>query len=487
MSAALPHQFVMQCLDANYMGDGMLYSEIHRGELVHCNATNEWMRWNGDFWELDAMNRFAAKVEDVAQVYAGQIPEVEGQKKDAEKNGNEGLGKWLERRIKELNDRVKRLRSPAGSDACLDYSWKRLDKPLAITGDELDQDKWIVGCQNGTIDLRTGEFRRGRRDDWRTKTLGVPWPDDGWDAKCPTIDAFLWDLCEDQAVVDFLWRWIGYCLTGSVKFQKFLFLAGEGRNGKGVLMELIMSLMGTYGGPIQGEMLLDQGRVASSSSHSADIVNLKGMRFAVASESDEGRRFSPSRVKWLTGGDTLTGRRPNAPRYETFEPTFKTNIMSNFPPHAPAGDYAFWDRMIYLLFPFKFCYNPKRPNEKKRDDEILSRLKKELPNALPRAVEAQMEAMADGLGVPESSLTAKAAYRREEDSLQDYIDACVIEAPGNDVEAADLYKSFCTWWQETKGRARVPSDSWFGRHMGKKVEKKRSKTVRYLNIAVITS
>ncbi len=492
MRTDLPHDYVMQCLDASALGDGTLYAELFRGEYVHNNALkDEWMRWNGSFWELDAMHEYARRVEDVAQVYAAQMPVVEEQIDKAMEKNQEGLAKWHEKRKIELERRVRRLRGQAGADECLNFAWKRIPEPMAVTGDEFDQDPWIVGCKNGTIDLRTGDFREGQRNEWRTKTLNVEWP--GWPkagekSKCPTIERFLWDICESEAMKGFMKRWFGYCMGGSIKFQKFLFLAGDGRNGKGVLLEMMMRLMGTYGGPIQSEMLLDQGRVSSSSSHSADIVNLRGMRFVVASESDEGRRFSPSRVKWLTGGDTLTGRRPNAARYETFEPTHKAHIMSNFPPHAPAMDYAFWDRMIYMLFPFTFKYNPKKSTEKARDDEILVKMLAELPYFLPVLVEGHMEAMADGLGIPDESLSAKASYRREEDSLQDYLDACVIEAPGNQIEAADFYKSFTTWWEENMGkRSKVPSLSWFGRNVGKKIEKRRDRTVKYLDIDLITS
>ena len=37
---------------------------------------------------------------------------------------------------------------------------------------------------------------------------------------------------------------------------------------------------------------------------------LKGLRIAFASETDDNRRISPSRVKWFTGNDTLTARSP---------------------------------------------------------------------------------------------------------------------------------------------------------------------------------
>ena len=58
-----------------------------------------------------------------------------------------------------------------------------------------------------------------------------------------------------------------------------------------------------------------------------------------------------SRVKWLTGNDTITGRNPHD-RYEvSFKPSHTLFLLTNHKPHAPADDFAFWERMI--LFPSK--------------------------------------------------------------------------------------------------------------------------------------
>jgi putative DNA primase/helicase len=480
---AQKHDFVLECLDANYLGDGILYGELFRENFVRNNATTEWLVWDGHRWLMDELYQYISGVEQVAQVYAAQIPVLEERRDEARQNGQDQIASILEARLGKIKKRIQRLRSPSGMDGCIRCAWQSIHDKLSITGNELDQDPWLLGCPNGVLDLRTGEFREGRRDDYITKCVGTEWT--GWDATCPTIDRFLWDIVEDQDVVDFIWRWIGYCLTGSQRFQKFLFLAGDGRNGKGVLTELILALLGTYGGPIQAEMLLDQGRMRSSASHSADLMELKGMRFVLASESDEGRRFSASRVKWLTGGDTLTGRRPNAARYESFAPTHKAIISSNFPPHASGTDRAFWDRMIYLLFPYTFVYSPTRDNEKPRDDELLSKLKKELPGMLRRSIEGCMEVFADGLQVPASSIEQKQAYRRDEDVLQDFVDDCILESPGNHVRAADMYRAFHEWWNEYKG-SKPPSDTWMGRHLGKKIQKQRGRSVKYMDVVLIS-
>ena len=60
--------------------------------------------------------------------------------------------------------------------------------PIPITPDQLDASPWLLNCQNGTIDLRTGQSRKHRREDLLTKMVPVEYRPE---AHCPTFDAFL--------------------------------------------------------------------------------------------------------------------------------------------------------------------------------------------------------------------------------------------------------------------------------------------------------
>src|SRR4030042_2075494 len=70
----------------------------------------------------------------------------------------------------------------------------------------------------------------------------------------------------------------------------------------------------------------------SSAGPSPDIVDLKGLRMAFAAETEEGQRFSASRVKWLTGGDQLVGRNLNEKRQVRFDPTHTIFLLTNNKP-----------------------------------------------------------------------------------------------------------------------------------------------------------
>jgi len=66
--------------------------------------------------------------------------------------------------------------------------------------------------------------------------------------------------------------------------------------------------LGPLAGPIQAEMLLDQGRLKTHHPQQQDIIGITGKRLVWGSETEEGRRLNDGKVKWLVGGDTLVGR-----------------------------------------------------------------------------------------------------------------------------------------------------------------------------------
>src|SRR5262249_54817703 len=77
---------------------------------------------------------------------------------------------------------------------------------------QLDQSPWLLNCANGTVDLRDGHFRPSDRHDLVTKCLPTPYDPA---AACPLWEQFLHDIMGgNEEVIDFLWKAVGYSLTG---------------------------------------------------------------------------------------------------------------------------------------------------------------------------------------------------------------------------------------------------------------------------------
>lgn len=466
----LPTEYVQQCMAANELGDGLLYATVLRDQYLYNASAGEWLRWAGHSWAIDMMDTHLAAVEQVVDKLLDTTAKIGDEIQACVKSGQEAKRDQFNKLRERIYGRIARFRTDKGRNTTVKFA-RTCRSPLAINGDELDLNPWLLACANGVLDLRTAKFRDGRPEELIAKSSPIEWM--GLESSAPAWEGFLLQVQRDEReMVDFLQRWFGYCICGIIKEHRFLILEGpSGRNGKGTLMETIADVLGPLAGPIQSEMLLDQGHTRSSAAPSPDIMGLRGLRLVWASESDEGRRFSPSRVKWLSGGDTLTGRYPHDKYPIRFRPTHKLTLLTNSKPQAPADDAPFWERL--LLVPFCLSYvdrDPVAPHERRANKDLRDQLREEAPGILAWLVRGCLEYQRLGLQPPKSVLEAGAKYRRDEDILAPFIEEYIEENTLARTGASELYDKFSEWYQANVSKKGI-SQTRFGRIMGKRYEK----------------
>jgi len=448
--------FVRECFDLNREGDGLLFAALHRGRFLANKATkDEWFRWAGHYWEMDVLDERYTGVREVADRYREMKKQVMKDIEEAEQEGKGDQMKILEKRRDSIHGRIKSLHDD-GADKCI--KWAQRDMAgdgLGVRGEEFDRDPWLLAVKNGVIDLRTGAFRDGRPDDLITKAVPHEWK--GIDCPAPNWEAFLESTFEGKTdLIEYLARMFGYGITGVTNENKLAILHGEGRNGKSTYVEAVRYVMGDLSKPIQSDILLEQRSARSSSGPSPDIMALKGLRVAFATETDENRRFSTSKVKWLSGGDTLTGRNPHD-KYETvFEPTHLLCLLTNHLPHVQGDDYAFWQRVHLIPFNVRFVDDPKAANERPRVKGLPEKLKAEAPGILAWLVRGCIEWQRQGLNPPEIVRSATAEYRHEEDHIAAFLEECCHPLkdcdPNEDREKySSVFKAFQHWYEEHIG------------------------------------
>jgi putative DNA primase/helicase len=298
---------------------------------------------------------------------------------------------------------------------------------------EFDRDHMLLGVANGVLDLRKQQLLPPSPDLLVLKRCNVHHD--------PAAHASLWDrflseILPDPETREFLQRFAGYLLTGSVEEQKFGFFYGLGMNGKSVVVEIFAYILGEYALKIPTEMLMRHQR--SPQGPSPDIVALKGVRFAYANETEEGCRLAESRVKEMTGGDTLTGRVPYATSAISFLPTHKLILVGNHKPEISDGSYGMWRRVA--LVPFEVTI----PQES-QDRKLLVKLKQEGPGILNWMLAGLRKWQKDGLNIPKKIEGATAAYRDEQDILGEWLrEHCEIDS-GVTVKKEDAYQAYKHW------------------------------------------
>jgi putative DNA primase/helicase len=463
-------KLVRVCLNYNSEGDAFLFAHIHKDRFLYNTTSDTMMVWNGHSWVDDEYFAHYAAVTDVANLYNDAALKLWDQIKECK---NDGQRKKLAEEQDKLRKRAFQLRGPAVRDACIKFFKRMEGHPMAVNTEKFDSNPMLLGGSNGVIELRTGKFRDGKQKDYISKACPTEFK--GIDFPSPMWEEFLLQVFDgDKELVAYLQRLLGYGITGLVREHIFPVFQGRGRNGKGTIIEVLNYVLGGLAKPIRTEMLLAQPFTKSASAPTPEIMTLKGLRMAIASETEEYAKFSASQIKLLTGGDMLIARSPHDKRETCFNPSHLLILMTNDKPKAPGGDFAFWERVHLLHFPLSFVSEPSEKNERPVIKGLAEKLKQEASGILAWLVRGCLQWQVDGgLNPPEKVKAATAEYQKEEDLLAGFIEDCCETDPQYKTKSKELYDAFFLWFEEKAGK-RVPVQKTFGKLMGKKFDRCKS-------------
>ncbi len=410
------------------MGNAAWMVELYGDDLRYCHKWHKWLVWNGQRWRTDdepaVMQRAKRTVQHLYMV-ASQI---------GDENRREAAAKWAMR-----SESRTRLQAMIGL--------ARSEPGVPVESEELDANPWLFNCENGTLDLRTGQLRRHDRRDLCTMLAPVEFDAT---ARCPKWEAFLERVMDgNRALIRFLQRAAGYSLTGDVSEHVLFFLYGTGANGKTTFINTQLALMGQYGRQADSDLLL----ATYNRSHPTNVARLAGARFVACAEVEEGCRIAESLVKSLTGGDRRTARRMREDFWE-YNPTDKIWLAANSKPRIYGQDEGIWRRI--RLIPFNVAIP-----EDQQDRHLSQKLLDELPGILNWALEGCLAWQSQGLTAPEEVKAATASYRSEEDVIGRFVDQNCNVSPDAMVPASELYRDYVAWCKDNDEKAK--SQTAFGR------------------------
>jgi len=304
---------------------------------------------------------------------------------------------------------------------------------MSITSAELDVDLWAAATGDGmAVDLLSGLPRAVRRDDYFTKKLGTIFL---VDAKCTLWKQFLNEIFGgDLELIRFVQWTVGYALTGSNDEQCVFLSWGQGKNGKSTFMDVIRALFGDYSIHCSSETFMAR----RGESIRSDIARLQGARLITSSEVEQGKRFAESLIKEWTGGESITARKLYSNEVE-FKPQGKLWIGTNYKPKIYGTEDAIWRRI--RLIPFLVTISAE-----KRDPELASKLKAELPGILNWALEGCLAWQErKDLCPPKAVIAATAEYRAEMDIIGAWVAQNCIEDSKRKERVGELYQDYSQW------------------------------------------
>lgn len=481
-------------LNENRVGDAKLYSRLHRGTVVYVKYWERWLIWGGHHWIEDDFEISAQSIEDVCELY---LRLAESKQIEADEETDKDLKSKLQSIADTALRRVNQLRDTPGQDKLLQMT-RRIRDPLVVLPNQIDQQHYVKACLNGVIDLRTGELRPGKPEEYILNAIVTEYDPEllRKDDPCPETNRFLLSSMDgDQELVDFIWRLLGYGLITERRDHIFTIMWGEhGRNGKDTLIKLVTHVLGqTLSGDAPVEMLLQTQQVRNSSAPSPDVLTLRGMCIAWINEAEEGQRFALAKLKKLTGGGYITARGLHDKLQTTWLQTHLPIMTTNELPKAKADDAAFWSRALIIKWPLSFVERPEQPYERPADKDLTEKIGAEAKGVLARMVRGSMEYLRDGLKIPDKVRQWTREQRASWDDVGLFISEwCISEShqanPDNytlKVSATDLHEAFCIWYARYRDRRYSISAKKFAEALNKKdIAYKRSNGSWRLGIAL---
>jgi len=397
------------------MGNARRMALLHQKNIRYDHVSKTWYLWDEGRWRQDDTGEKTQMAKfTVRAIYqeAAKIIDDDDRRKSLVSHALKS----------ESDNRIKAMLSLAQSEP-----------GIPITQKQFDCDLWLLNCQNGTINLRTGILRRHERADYITKMVSVKYVPD---AQSVLWDNFLRRALPDDEVRAFVQRAAGYSLTGDVGEEVLFFLYGPPATGKTTFLRAIEGCLGDYAATTDFETLIvNKNRNGPRN----DIARLAGRRFVSSVEVEDGRRLAESLINQLTGGEIVTARFMYQESFE-FIPQFKLWLAANNQPRISGIDGAIWRRILQIPFDIQI------PKEE-RDHQLKIRLHKPQETAaiLNWLIEGCLAWQREGLSPPKAVLAATEDYRTTMDPLEEFItDYCLI-SPEMRVKNTDIWNAYQRW------------------------------------------
>lgn len=410
---------------------GVFAREILSGRYLWAHGLG-WLRWDGCRWECTP-----------------------------DESVTEDARRWVVSRyeaastaiLKALADGMK----PSAADQEAQANWKRWAarsrvESLAALGKglvqrdvcEFDADPDIINCENGVVDLRTGELLPHDPARLLTKVTAASYEPGAehrdWKAALESVPADIRDWYQLR---------LGQGITGHMTPDDIMLVQqGSGENGKTTLGGAVRAALGDYYLAVSHRALLADPR-----SIPTEVADFRGVRLAVLEELPEERRLAVTRLKMLVGTPEITARKLFHDSV-TFTASHSLLVNTNYAPSVDETDHGTWRRLALVRFPYRW-YKPfeelSGENSRHGDPGLRERLRR--GRAHQQAVLTWLVQGAvrwyEGKKVmpplPERVERDTRAWRAESDLVLAYLDEQIVFSPEPHVMSAELLSDFNRW------------------------------------------
>lgn len=424
------------------------FAKFHEGQFLYVHGFDQWHYWTGTHWAADE---------------TGEV--------------RRALIRFLEKMWKVINpldkERVKELQSAFGGP----YQGNILQiasilPEFATAPSEMDADPFLLNVANGTLNLHTYDLQPHNPADRITKIARA-----AYDPQADTTewDHFLKRVLPDEDVRSYLQRFTGLSLLGIVREHILGIATGTGANGKGTYYTAVHYALGDYSHTAESDLFMTIKSNANAASPA--VLGLRGTRFVVTSETEEGMTLAAALMKNLTGGDPITAR-PLYGRPITFDPSHTALMVTNHLPKVKGDDAALWRRI--RVIPFDVVIP-----EEERDAELPERLRLSADAVLAWALAGLQDYQQSGMQTPAAVERRTSKYRNDSDDLGRFIERETVADPTARTPRTDVWEAWQAFARE-EGCAPITANDLYSRIEKEGYDMKSSKGVRrFVGLALL--
>jgi P4 family phage/plasmid primase-like protien len=311
--------------NANDWNDSLLGQELAdelRPDWRHVTAWRQWVRWDGRRWATDETEA----VHEVARRWMLRLG-----------------GKVLSKVTSSKDPRLRKVLDYRRA-AAMENVVKVARRILAVEPTVFDTDAHLLNAQNGVVDLRTGQLGPHDPALMMTRLAGA-----AYDPAARHPDVICVFGCVAQGDVTSMKMLLGVAATGHTGGDHLPVWDGTGGNGKTTLLLAASAALGDYAGPVPPELVMKSNR----EDHPTIKTALQGLRLAYIEETEEDGGLRLERVKAITGGAPITGRKIGG-NYYTFSPSHTLVLATNHRPNVNSAEHAAWRRLHLIPFPHRY-------------------------------------------------------------------------------------------------------------------------------------
>ena len=168
---------------------------------------------------------------------------------------------------------------------------------------EFDKNGYLFAFRNKVYDLQTLNFIEPNKEDYILTSTGFDYETCD-DHKVLELLTLFKQIFPDDEIFKYYLHLMATCMYG-VPIEKFFLANGGGGNGKGVINELLVELLGNYAYTAPNGVLLAPLKLGNC----PEVAGMKNKRLIIYREPDaEQKKICFSTVKELTGGSKINAR-----------------------------------------------------------------------------------------------------------------------------------------------------------------------------------